>query len=285
MAPRKSPGTEVVNWEDQMAKDAQVAANNTRAMGTGGSFFSMAAGTLAFGGNPMPGNQMAVVILGSIMENSYYEGDYDANTPASPKCFAFNTDEDELEPHPDVDKVDYFERQNDVCAGCPQNEWGSARTGRGKACKNVVRLAIIPAGQYKAKGVGRNAGLDLELFDDPDIFAKAETAYLKLPVMSVKNFNLYVKQLAGETNRPPWGVITNIAIEPDVKSQFKVVFELLEPLEPDMLNVTMPRHKREMETIDFPYGPPMADAPVEPTKANNKLKRPAAKPAAKKPTR
>lgn len=272
MAPRKpATGKEIVNWDEELAKQSEIAAGNQRASGGGGKFFSMKSGQLSFDGNPMPGNMMAVVILGYVIENSFYDTAYDPDVPASPKCFAFAEREEDLEPMEAVDKDAYFERQHDSCTGCSQNEWGSARTGRGKACSNVMRLAMIPAGAYKPKGTGRNAGLELELFDDPDHYAKAEVAYMKLPVMSVRNFSTFVKQLAGEVRRPPHGVITNVAIEPDPKSQFRVVFELVDTLGNDLLNVTMPRHKKEMDAIAFPYSPPLV--PEEPTKAKtaNKL--------------
>lgn len=270
--PTKKPGTEVVNWEEEMAKQADIAAASTRSVGAGGRFFSVRAGQLSFDGNPLPGNQMAVVILADVIENSYYDTAFDPDTPASPKCFAFAKDEDDLEPHEAVDKDDYFERQHDQCEGCPQNEWASARTGKGKACSNVMRLAMIPAGAYKQLG-GRNAGLDLELFDDPDHFAKAEVAFLKLPVMSVKNYTKYVKSLATDLRRPPHGVVTNVFLTPSEKSQFVVNFEVVDQLKGELLTVVMPRHHKEQAEIGFPYSPPMVDDQPAPAKANNKLKK------------
>jgi len=283
MAPRKpsntnGSGTEVVDWEAQMAADADVAAGSQRASGGGGKFLSLRAGVLSFDGNPMPGNQMAVIILADTMENSYYDGAFDPDTPASPKCFAFAKSEDDLEPHTAVDNDPYFERQHDQCAGCPMNEWGSASTGKGKACKNVMRLAMIPAGQYVAQGKGRSATYELETFDDPDHFADAEVVYLKLPVMSVKNYGAYVKQVAGELRRPPHGVLTNIYLEPDPKSQFKVMFEVIDKVDAKLLPVIMPRHKITQDSIDFAYSPPMAADEAKPQPSASKLtKKPAAK--------
>lgn len=274
----KKPGTAIVDWEKQMEQQAELAAAAQRSAGGGGRFFSMKAGQLSFDGNPMPGNQMAVVILADTMENSYYDAAYDPDTPAAPRCFAFAKDEDELEPHEAVDKEEYFERQSPQCAGCPQNEWGSARTGRGKACANVMRLAMIPAGIYKSQG-GRNAGFDLELFDDPEHYAKAEVAYMKLPVMSVKNYGKFVKSVAGELRRPPHGIITNVFITPSERSQFVVNFEVVDKLDNALLTVVMPRHDVEQESIGFPYNPPIADEAPVAQKSNSKLAR---KPAAKR---
>jgi hypothetical protein len=269
----KEPGTEIVDWEAQMRAQAEIAAGAQRASGGGGKFFSMKAGQLTYDGNALPGNQMAVIILADILENSWYDGPYDPETPASPKCFAFAKHEEALEPHEKVDQDDYFERQHDVCNGCPRNEWGSAPTGRGKDCKNVQRLAMIPAGIYKPKGTGRNVTFELELFDDASHFAKAEPAFMKLPVMSVKNYAKYVKQVAADMGRPPHGVVTNVWVEPDPKSQFTVKFEVIDRVEGDLLPTIMNRHKAEQSSIDFPYSPPQErEEGAEPVKANNKLK-------------
>lgn len=273
MAPRQpktQPGTEVVDWEAQMREQATIAAEATRASAAGGKFLSLQAGNMKYNDNAMPGNQVACIIIGAVMENSYYDADFDPAVPASPKCFAFAEREDDLEPHSAVDNDPYFERQHEVCQGCPQNQWGSARKGRGKACGNLMRLCIIPAGEWVPDGKGRNAALKLNLWDKPEDFAKTEPAFIKIPVMSVKNYTKYVKELA-LTGRPPWGVATNIFLTPDERSQFQVNFELLDTLGNDILNVTMPRHASEQASIDFPYGPPMEkDAPAP--KANvNKL--------------
>lgn len=272
MAKKPTPTTAVVDWEAEMRAQAQIAADAQRATGGGGKFFSMKAGQLTFDGVAMPGNQMAVVILADVIENSYYDTPYDPDTPTSPKCFAFAKTEADLEPHEAVDNDPYFERQHDVCNGCPQNEWGSARTGRGKACSNVMRLAMIPAGEYK-KGPGRNSALELTMYDEPEHFEKADVAYMKLPVMSVKNYSTFVKQLASELGRPPHGVFVNVAVEPDPKSQFKVVFEVIEAIPTSLLPIVMKRHKTTQEGIGFPYTPPQEREDTAPKATNSKLKR------------
>lgn len=275
----KEPGTQIVDWEKQMAAEAELAASAQRSSGGGGKFFSMKAGVLSYDDNPLPGNQMAVIVLADTMENSWYDGPYDPSNPASPKCFAFAKHEDALEPHVKVDEDDYFERQHDTCDGCPRNEWGSADTGRGKACKNVMRLAMIPAGIYKPKGSGRNVTYELELYEDDQHFARAEVAFMKLPVTSVKNYSKFVKQLAADLRRPPHGVITNVYLEPDNKSQFKVMFEVIDTVDNQFLSTIMNRHKAEQASIDFPYNPPMEDeAPKAQPRTNNKLRGKAGKP-------
>jgi hypothetical protein len=265
-------GTEIVDWEAEMRQQAAVAAGAQRSAGGGGKFFSFKAGVMQYDDNPLPGNQVAVIILADTMENSWYDGPYDPNVPASPKCFAFGHEESEMAPPDAVDNDDYFERQSPQCDGCPRNEWGSAPQGRGKDCKNVMRLAVIPAGQYKQQGKGRNVALEYEPFDDPSHFQKAEVAFMKLPVMSVRHYSKYVKQLTADLGRPPHGVVTNIYLEPDPKSQFAVKFELLDQVPVELLPIVMKRHGAEEATIDFPYQPPQTDEERAPARSNNKLK-------------
>ena len=148
MRPKKttteaSTGTALVKWEEELAKQAEVAAGMEANVG-GGQFFSMQGGQLKFNDNPVPGNQMAVIILDHILENVFYDGDFDPNNPQPPTCFAFGRSDDDMAPHETV--VAEGQAQNETCNGCPFNQWGSADKGRGKACRNTRRLAMIPAG-------------------------------------------------------------------------------------------------------------------------------------------
>lgn len=272
-ASTKAPGTAVVDWEKEMAAQAQLAADAQRASGGGGKFFSMKGGILSFDGNPMPGNRAAVIVIAATLENSYYPDPFVEGVPSSPRCFAFGQHESQLEPHVAVDGDPYFDRQNMECAGCPQNEWVSARTGRGKACSNVERLALIPCGAFKEKGSGRSKEILFEgPFEDEDHYAKAGTAFIKLPVMSVKNFASYVRELNANMQRPPHGVFTEMWVEPDPKSQFVVKFEVIDKVPAALLGTIMARHAKEQATIDFPYQPPLEADEAKPSASTNKLK-------------
>jgi hypothetical protein len=89
-------------------------------------------------------------------------------------------------------------------------QWGSdPNGGRGKACKQTVRLALLPVGNAK----------------DAEAIAASELATLKVSVTNVKQWGNYVQRLAAMSGRPPWAVVTNIKVVPDAKSQFKILFE------------------------------------------------------------
>jgi hypothetical protein len=236
-----------------MARQADVAAGMEANTG-GGSFFSVAAGVLSFDGAPIPGNQMAVVILDHIHENVFYEGIYDAGNPRPPTCFAFARDGSELAPHETV--VEAGQAQHETCKGCSQNEWGTAERGRGKACRNTRRLAMIPAGTIDV-----NSGR-FTPFTDPDHFETATVGIMKIPVTSVNGFGTYVKQVSGAVRRPPHGVFTRVRVVPDPKTQVRVLFEPLDNAPAGIIPILMKRHAETRETIMFPY-PLSYDEPEE----------------------
>lgn len=238
-------GTAVMKWDEELAKQAAIAAGMEDSTASG-QFFSLKGGVLQWNDAPLQGNQMAVVILDSILENVFYEGKYDPEVPQGPICFAFGRVETELEPHKLV--VEASNQQHDHCAGCPMNEWGSAEVGRGKACRNTRRLAMIPAGTFSEAG-------KFQLIADVEHFESAAVGYMKLPVTSVKGYASFVKQVAGALQRPPFGIVTKVKVVPDPKSQFKVVFEPIVNLPDELMTTIMKRHTDAKAAIDFPYTP------------------------------
>lgn len=273
MAKKPTATKAVANYDEELAKLAGSAATLTET--GGGRFFSTRAGVLQFDDAPMPGNQMACIIGAWCLENVYYEGAYNPDARESPTCFAFckdPTEKDEMGPPDAVDENEAFERQSNICKTCPQNEWGSARQGRGKACSNRRRLAILPGGTYVPQG--RNGGFELELINDEDHFRTAEEAFLKIPVMSGKGFDAYVRDIAEQFKRPLFGVYTRIFLTPDPKSQFKVNFEMIDKVDDELLPVLMERYRKLHEEIDFPYTPFEEDedeAPKAKANAGKKL--------------
>lgn len=253
-----SNGTALTPWDEQMARLGAEYADTEQQSGT---FLSTKGGILTFQDEPLPGNQMAVVILDVVRERTFYTEKYDPmqehNLP--PVCYAFGRTDDEMAPHPSMQAgPDYFIPQNDVCATCPNNEWGSSDTGRGKACSERRRIAMLPAGYYQPKRGSRD--FDLHLFTDTEHYESADIAYLKLNVMSVKDWARYVTHLSSAHSRPPFGVVSRVYLEPDPKSQFRVKFEVLELLPPELFETIYARHEEAKESIVFGYPPPSAEA-------------------------
>jgi hypothetical protein len=280
-------GTEVMRWDEELARQAEAAAGMEANAG-GGQFFSTRGGILTFNDVQMPDNQMAAVIADAVMENVFYEGEFDANNPSPPLCFAFGRDEATMAPHPSV--VEAGQAQHETCRGCPMNEWATADKGRGKACRNTRRLALLSAGAFDKAG-------NFQAYDDPADFQTQPFGYLKLAVTSVKGYAGYVKQMAAVFKRPPFGVFTKVRLVPDPKTQIRLFFEPLGLVPTPLLGAISARNKEAAAIIEFPYSLD-AGEPASAGKANARpparggrgapaapvSNRPAAKkPAAKKP--
>lgn len=196
------------------AKDA--AAKERPSVGR----ISLKAGVMSYGGTAVPGNNMDVIIIGSAYRNVWYAGRYDANNIVNPNCFAFSTDEETLEAHANVPEAPPTDEESPgvrgenerACNGCSKGAWGSdPGGGRGKACKQTRRLLLLPADVLQAEDVAK-------------AIKESEMAILDVPVTSVKGYANLVSTLSASQGLPVWAAVTNVLVQPDAKTQFKVVF-------------------------------------------------------------
>ena len=259
-----------VNWDEQLAQQAKVAAE-MESGAAGGQFFSLKGGILSWNDNPLPGNAIVAVILDHVLENVFYEGEFDSENPTPPCCFAFGRDSSDMRPHEAV--IKNKSDQHDFCAGCPMNQWGTADKGKGKACRNTRRLALIPAGEINAK-----TGEVAKTFEDAAHYESAGIGFLKMPVTSVKPFANFVQSVASVFARPPHGVIVKISVEPDAKTQFKVVVEPLAKCPDKIMPAIMKRHEEARALIEFPY---TLEDDAEPAAAKKSAKEPKRPPVKK----
>ena len=235
-AKKAEPGTAVAAWQAELnALTVQTAEVEKPS----GNWVSFKGGMLSIGGTPMKGNKVPCVVVHSIFENQWYKERYDPNNPSAPHCYAFAENDDDLKPH-----TDSAEPQAASCAECPKNVWGSdPGGGKGKACKNVRRIAMI-------------SQTDLE-----DV-AKAEPAMAKLPVTSVKNWATYASQIANVLKLPPLGVITEMSVEPDAKTQFQVHFQLVDKVPEAIIPALLAKRKDTTQMIFAPYEKPTEVQPA-----------------------
>jgi hypothetical protein len=139
--------------------------------------------------------------------------------------------DEDLKPHPDSE-----EPQTASCEVCTKNAWGSdPGGGKGKACKNVRRLAMVSA-------------------NDLEDLSKAEVAIAKLPVTSVKNWSTYANQISSVLKIPPLAVITQMSVEPNAQTQFQVHFELLDKITDGGQITALLNKRKDSNTMIFaPY--------------------------------
>lgn len=228
----KEKGGAIVKWDEQMAAYAERFAKQEAAVGLG-QFISIRNAKMSFNGNEVPGNKLSVIVLDSVLENAMYVGQFDPSTPQSPICYAFGRTDAEMKPHEKAPQP-----QSPTCSTCEHNVFGTSDRGKGKACGNVRRLALIPAS-------------DLEQAQDIE---EAKLAYLKVPVTSVKAWAGYVQQLSNTLKRPPFAVVTEISVQPDNKTQLKVQFRMVESItEAKLFKALLAKHEEAEKAIIFPY--------------------------------
>jgi hypothetical protein len=141
-------------------------------------------------GQKSPGPLMCV-ILDFVWFMVHYPGVFNSAAPKQPDCFAVGREQPmggELKPHESVKGP-----RGESCKVCPQNQWGSAPTGKGKACKNQRRLIVVPEG-----------------FD-----ADTEAMSMYVSPGGLKNFDAYVVRLRNEHGLLPAQVITEVSFDPE----------------------------------------------------------------------
>lgn len=235
----KKPGKAMVSWSEELAKRAALAAAVEENVGSGGTFISLRGGRMQYNGADVPGNKMNVVVLDHILEYTFYLDGFDPDNPQPPDAYALGRDENTLRWHENsIKELDGEPIAGALCKDSSINQWGSAEKGKGKACKNQRRLALIPA----------DDATSVEAVEE------SQPAFLRIPVTSVKNWAGYVRQLEKTLQRPPLGVVTEISIVPDPKTQFKLQFKLVEVIEDEEILGALIA-KADATEIDFPYAP------------------------------
>ena len=233
MAKTKAPGNALALWEQRLADLAKQSKKAVAGVGTGGNFISCRGGNLAYQGQIIPGNKMKVIVVDWVLENQAYPpGGFDEENPQSPFCYAFGRLKEEMRPDPEQ----VPEPVNETCTGCPNNQWGSAETGRGKACAEVARLALVAEGDFE----------EIE---------KANEVYFKVPVTSMKFWAGFVRELEQTYHRPPLAFVTEISLKPQKELPgWHAEFALVQPLEEaDQFEAVMALHDKIAEKIAFPY--------------------------------
>jgi hypothetical protein len=226
----------MVSWEDQMKASAKAQLENERPTL---SIMSLKSGVMSIGDSAVPGNEIDCIIVASITEQAWYKERYDPNVRSSPTCYALGVGKAEtLKPY-DESK----EKQSDVCIDCEKFDWGSdPNGGRGKACKERRRLALIPAD------------------------GSAETVLLSIPPTSIKNWSNYVSKIVATTGMSTAGVVTKIKVVPDPKNQFVVKFDDIGRVPEHALPQLMSRMAELTEIMLKPYPPEEEQPEAKPTK-------------------
>ncbi len=141
------------------------------------------------------GEAFEAVVLDSVLINKFYDAPYVEGVVSPPACAAIGRDPSTLAPYAHAPG-----RAADKCEGCPNNEFGSASNGEGKACTNRRRLVVMLLSDAQKEG-----------------FDKAPLYTMELSPTALRGWARYVRSLARQYTIPPVACVTVFACEPSVK--------------------------------------------------------------------
>lgn len=226
---------EVVDWRSSLKASAQKQAKAAEALTTGSVMVSFKGATLSIGGMQRRNNEAEVIVLAVMNERAYYEGKYNPEEPRSPACYAYGEVDGAMPiaPHKEAP-----EPQHDTCKGCPHAEWGSADVGRGQACRQSVKLALVAMpekGEMKA----------------PEL-AQAEINFARIPPTSLKAVKVYLDWL-GAQDSATYAWRTKLEVRPSSKSIFTVHLTPEGEVPADWHGAILARVKDAAKAIEQPY--------------------------------
>lgn len=233
--------TAVMSVEEQLKARLATQVKVTGDMAGGSNQISFKGGQIIVDGNIVPGGEMNVIVLGILNERTFYPGAFDPNKIQTPACYSYNG---EL-PHAEAAAP-----QHTNCRGCEQDKWGSATTGRGKACREAARLAIISA--------------------DAD-FESAPIYTCRIPISSISTAREFAAK-ASAAGKLVGQYTVKLIVKPDSKSFFSVTLMAIGP-NPIDLSLLLPRMNEADGVLTRPY--PVIEeeaAPEKPLDKNGKAK-------------
>lgn len=194
MATKKTPATQsraLINYDEQMA--AELAALSNKIAAPSGDKVTFRNGQVVLP-DGSTGTHLECILLDFNTLNMYYDRPYNKDDITPAACFAVGENPKEMVP-----SANSPDKQCDACALCPMNQFGSALTGNGKACRNSRQVALTPI-----------TSLDLEPGESMPVYI------LSVPPTSLKVFDAYARELAVKYKTLPMGVVTELYQDPDI---------------------------------------------------------------------
>lgn len=238
---KDEPGTNVVNRDEELRRQIETQRKMLGAMGTSAKFISFKGGNIIVDKKAIPGAKTNVVLLALMGERTYFAQDFDPDESQSPDCYAYfepDADKDDIAPHKEAP-----DPQNKTCEGCQWNEWGTAKKGRGKRCRESIRVALVPA----QKDLG-----------------KAELRYARIPITSVPAFMEHAEGILN-MDKPLHSVVSELSVTPDDRTFFKVHWAIAGATPPPAKNALDNKALSAQKGIWFPY-PKFDEEPKKPAK-------------------
>lgn len=204
----------------------------------------------------LPNGETVTELLACVVDfrtvHNFYEGEFDPKNIVPPVCFAVGTN-----PKAMVPVADSPELQAESCQVCPQNQFGSAVRGEGKACKNGRMLALLPPNE-----------------DGTDVDHEADIWLLGVSPTAIRAWDGFVQGLSRQHQLPPSAFLVPIGFN-DAVTYAQLTFGEAVPIA--ALGEVLARQDEAAELLE--QKPDWAG--FEARKAEEATKAPARKPAGK----
>ena len=238
VATRQTSGA-VATLSDRLAKHSQRQREElNKAPSSMANMLSFRGGTITLDGNNL-GKSIPIILLGNQFERSYYPGAYVVGEAVTPSCYS----RDNITPHPEAPF-----KQAKECAGCPMNQFESAREGTGKACKEGLKLAMVHADNVRG---GKSA------VERPGI------VQARLSVLNAMSVKQDLKAIHAQVPDHTIQAHLKLQVEPDPKSQYKASILYEGFTSPEVVEQLEPLIDPAMEMLNAPYPANMAKDPAE----------------------
>ncbi len=242
---KQQQGGAVVNRDEELKRQIEAQQRLLGKMRTGGKFISFKGGNIIVDKKAIPGAKTNVILLAFMGERTYFEQDFDPDEAQSPNCYAYydmgeeELDTDGLKPHAEA-----AEPQAKLCEDCQWNEWGSAKKGRGKRCRESIRVALMPADKN---------------------MAKAEVWHARIPITSVPAFNEHVSGILG-FGKSLHSVVSELSVIPDERTSFKILWDVKGDAPRALKAMLDNKALTAQRSIDFTYPKFEEEKPKKPAK-------------------
>jgi hypothetical protein len=194
VAVKPKTGSNIVSIQEQLRAQAAEVGSRTQAASGNAIRVTQDKHLLLPDGQKV--QELDVVIVDFATQHKFYEANFDPKAITPPACFAIGSNPNNMAPSPNAPIA-----QSTNCQGCPMNQFGSASSGEGKACKNSRVMAVLPP----------DAGEDDPLWT----LATSPTAN--------KGFDGMVQSIARIFQTPPVGSIVTVSFDPS-ETYAKLVF-------------------------------------------------------------
>jgi hypothetical protein len=236
--------TAMVPWTEKFGKYAVEGKAQVANIGTGGVGITFGRGKIEAGGQIVAGGKLECVIVGSCALNRWNRMAYDPNNKQPPDCYAFAvvSDDPEMKPHAAA-----TDKQAPLCSECEKNVFGTAITGKGKACSNTIRMGII---------IGKDA-------EDAASISTAELYTAGVSPTNLTRYKKYLDAVLEEYERPLWAVVTEISSHDDDKTQIRLEFKFVSLIDDDdILQALEKRYLKVQDALQKPFPAPSDKKPA-----------------------